>query len=83
MRAGKVATWSVPAILPAAMLFVPKCPFCFPAMFAAAGSVLPSAAAVLVVALVLRIRARGRDRAKAASLEPVVHCADDPAARRS
>ena len=43
MKARRLATRSAPAILPLAMLCVPKCPLCLLALCAAAGVVLPPA----------------------------------------
>ena len=43
MKARRLATRSAPAILPLAMLCVPKCPLCLLALWAALGLVLPPA----------------------------------------
>lgn len=43
MKAPRFATRSAPAILPLAMLCVPKCPLCLLALWAALGLVLPPA----------------------------------------
>ena len=64
MKARRFATRSAPAILPVAMLCVPKCPLCLLAVCAALGLVLPPAplldglvflAAVGWFALVIRV----------------------------
>ena len=43
MKARRLATRSAPAILPLAMLCIPKCPLCLLALWAALGLVLPPA----------------------------------------